>query len=103
MAEPARKDTAALDTLGIPMAARAAFVVEPDDIDVPPENWPAVRLMRAMQTQWRVGMGGRTGLVYEALPTVMRLTGIAPADDADTFAALQVMEIEMLQTWSAQK
>lgn len=103
MAEPARKDTAALDTLGIPMAARAAFVVEPDDIDVPPENWPAVRVMDAMRTQWRDGMAGRTGLAYEALPLVMRMMGIAPADEPDTFAALRVMEIEMLQTWSAQK
>lgn len=103
MAEPARDDVNSLQMLGIPARAQAAFVVEPDELGVPPENWPALRVMLAMQTQWRVGMGGRTGLVYEALPTVLRMTGIAPADEPDIFAALQVMEIEMLQTWSAQK
>ena len=103
MAEPARDDGSSFELLGIPAKARAAFAVAQEDLEVPPENWPAVRLMHAMQTQWRVGMGPATGLVYEAIPAVMRLIGIAPEDEADTFAALQVMEIEMLRTWRAKK
>ena len=45
---------------------------EPEDFDdeqieVWPENWQAFQLFCVMQTQWNVGMGGRTGLRYEAL------------------------------------
>jgi len=103
MAEPPRDDGKSLQMLGIPAKAQAAFVVEPDEMCVPPENWPTLRVMAGMQTQWRQGPCGRTGLVYEALPMVLRATGIAPADEADVFAALQTMEVEMLNAWSAKK
>lgn len=103
MAEPARDDGNSLNLLGIPAKAQAAFVVESDEMDVPPENWTALLVMDGMMTQWRHGMSGRTGLGYEALPLVMRLKGIAPEAERDVFAALQVMEIEMLKTWSAKK
>ena len=103
MAEPARDDGNSLNLLGIPAKAQSAFVVEPEEFDVPPENWTAVRAMIGMQTQWRHGMAGRTGLAYEALPMVLRSLGVAHDDEPDVFAALQVMEIEMLRTWSAQK
>lgn len=50
----------------------------------------------AMGTQWRVGASGATGLDYAALPPVMRLTGVAPADRTDTFDALRILESEAL-------
>ena len=103
MAEPPRDDGNSLQMLGIPVQAQAAFVVEPEEVDVPPENWPAVKVMVGMQTQWRHGMAGRTGLVYEALPMVMRAVGVQAEAEPDVFAAVQCMEIEMLRTWSAKK
>lgn len=35
-------------------------------------NWPTFELFVAMGTQWSVGMGGATGMRYEALPVLCR-------------------------------
>lgn len=82
-------DDAALAAMGL--------VIEgdmPDDsIPVWPENMRTVDVFVAMSTQWNVaGMGGMVGLRYEALPAVMRLVGVPPAERADVFAGLRVME-----------
>jgi hypothetical protein len=45
------------------IAAREASM----GVEVWPENWPAFALFCSMQTQWRVGMGGATGIDYSAL------------------------------------
>jgi hypothetical protein len=56
-----------------------------------PENWPVVELFLAVQTQWRMApMGGVLGLDYSAVDVAIRRGG--HADDAETFAGLQVME-----------
>ena len=36
-------------------------------VEVWPDNWPAFEIFISLQTQWQVGMSGRTGLRYEAL------------------------------------
>ncbi len=41
-----------------------------DDVQVWPENWPVFSLFTRVQTQWRLGPGGATGLDYLV---VMRL------------------------------
>ena len=46
----------------------------------------------AMSTQWRVGMSGATGLDYNALPVVMRMNGVRPADRASVFDGVRTME-----------
>lgn len=45
-----------------------------------------------MSTQWRVGMSGATGLDYNALPVVMRMNGVRPADRASVFDGVRTME-----------
>ena len=84
--------------MGIPasevLAARAARVVEP--LQIWPENWRSVRIAAAMMTQWRVGPAGAIGMDYTALPVVEVRIGGEPGDPADEFAALQVIEAEML-------
>jgi hypothetical protein len=62
-----------------------------------PENWEAVELFLAMQSQWRhAGMSGvRVGLEYSALPAVFDLLQIT--DRRDAFARLQVMEYAALE------
>lgn len=66
-------------------------------VQVWPENWPAFLLFTSLQTQWNVGgMGGRTGLRYEALyPLLDR-----QAEDRDKWQQLfddvQVMEYAAL-------
>lgn len=61
-----------------------------------PENWPAVEVFAALQTQWTVDPSGRPcGLRYEALPVVLDLLGVA-GDRAELFAGLCVMERAVL-------
>lgn len=66
-----------------------------DDFEVYPENWDALLLFLALQTQWRTGgMGGRLGLDYPAVEVVMRLRQVS--DQAGMFSHLQAMEIAAL-------
>ncbi len=60
--------------------------------EVWPENWPALELFLALQTQWRhAGMAGLpTGLDYAAIEPALRLMGMAPSPQL--FADLRVME-----------
>lgn len=60
-----------------------------------PENWSAIEVFAAMQTQWRTGMAGATGLDYAALPAVMDLLQIE--DRTQAFKNVRVMEIEALE------
>lgn len=54
------------------------------------ENWSAVQLYLAVQTQWRVaGMGGvLIGLDYAAVDVVMRRLGF----EDEAFRGMQVIE-----------
>jgi hypothetical protein len=69
----------------------------PEEIEIWPENWPAVEVFSAMLTQWRIGMGGPTGLDYAALPAVMDLLEVERRTEC--FAGLQVMESEALEVF----
>lgn len=61
-------------------------------VEVWPDNWQAVRVFRAMRTQWRVGAVGPTGLDYSALQEVWRRLKVAPSDRDETFELIQIME-----------
>lgn len=68
---------------------------EPEDCSVYPENWSAVTLFLALQTQWRIvqGMGGPTytGLDYAAVWSVLR--GMyEPKEWPPLFAGICIME-----------
>lgn len=67
--------------------------LERPPVPVWPENRQAVIVFLTMRTQWRVGMAGRTGLDYSALPEVWRRTK-TPLDDRDEcFELLRVLEV----------
>lgn len=72
-------------------------------IDVFPENALALRLFSALQTQWRIGMSGATGLDYSVLPVVEQRCGVGKKERRDTFHALQVMEAEFLRAMVARR
>jgi hypothetical protein len=57
-----------------------------------------IDLYAAAQTQWRVGMGGATGLDYAGLEALGRLRGTLI--DPDTFGLLQVCERAALRAMS---
>lgn len=67
-----------------------------------PCNVQAFRTWQSLQTQWRVGMGGRTGLDYTAVLAYLRAT-IKPKDRADMFNSLQAMEFAALDEWAQQR
>ena len=71
--------------------------------EVWPDNVATVNVFVAMSTQWRVGMGGPTGLDYAALPPVLRLLGVPTADRADVFDGLRTMEDAALETMRKSK
>lgn len=67
--------------------------------EVWPENWTAVQVFRAMQTQWRVGASGPTGFDYSALGEVWRRLKVPPAERDEAFDLLQIMELEALDAF----
>lgn len=74
-----------------------ADVDAPPPLAVWPDNAAAVRVFIAMATQWEMAQGvGYTRLIYEALDRPMRMARVTPEDEDDVFAALQVMERQVL-------
>lgn len=57
----------------------------------------ALRLWGAIQSQWRIGMGGATGLDYVAAYRVAETIGVEIDDEV--LPLLQVLEAEQLETW----
>lgn len=74
-----------------------------DEYDVWPDNWSAFLLFEAMSTQWRVGMGGATGLDYNALPPVASMLGMKRREIPEVFHDIRVMEAEAMLVMSESK
>jgi Phage related hypothetical protein (DUF1799) len=68
-----------------------------------PENWLSFQLFSAMQTQWRTGMNGATGLDYNVLNELWRRLKIPIADRDYLFDDLRHMEITALNQMSENK
>jgi hypothetical protein len=68
-----------------------------EQIDVWPENLPAVDLFLQMQTQWSVGMAGPVGLRYEVLFLLMDRMGLSGRDVDWMFSDVRVMELAALE------
>lgn len=64
-------------------------------------NWKTLQLFLAMETQWRAGMGGATGLDYTALPVVAKAKGIKIT--AARLDGLRVMEGEALRLMAEER
>lgn len=69
---------------------------ENESISLWADNWLSFSVFTGMSTQWRVSVGGVTGLDYNALPTVMRLKGVKKKQIVQVFNDIQVMEAEAL-------
>ena len=72
-------------------------------MEVWPQNWPSVMLFMAVATQWRVGMGGATGLDYSAVAAVMDIQGVKPKKRAKMFEHIRIMEATVLEIWAENK
>ncbi len=65
-----------------------------------PENREALELWFGVQTQWRVGMAGATGLDYAGIAAYMGMLCVnSPARRARLLQDLQVMERATLNEW----
>ncbi len=69
--------------------------------------WPcnvlAWRCWQGVQTQWRTGMEGRTGLDYTGVRAYLDLRGIRGADRRTVFAGIQACEAASLDAWAEQR
>ena len=66
--------------------------------------WPCNALVwglfMRLQTQWRVGMSGATGLDYAAVRVVMDLAGVGKKRRQEVFAGIQACERATLEIWN---
>ena len=67
------------------------------EVKVWPENWPAYRLFRSMQTQWIVGPGGATGLNYVPLFHKMDRMDLPQQEYDGLFEDVQAIEHAALE------
>lgn len=69
-----------------------------------PCNVPTFMLWQQVQTQWRIGMDGRSGLDYTAVNSCMReVLRIKPKDHTAMFRGVQAMEFAALDVWAEKK
>lgn len=73
----------------------------PPALELWAENVAAVALFNQLQSQWRTGMSGATGLDYAALPPAWR-PGHGGRRGAQRFGQLQALEQAALQ-WAAEE
>lgn len=97
-APAASGDEAFWQALGVPPELRDGIAAQ-TVVPIWPDNLPALDLFVALQTQWRTGFNGPTGLDYAAVAATLDLQGVAPADRCKLFADLRVMEAEALKVF----
>lgn len=73
-------------------------------VDLWPCNVAAWRAWCDLQTQWRVGMGGATGLDYAAALAVLRTVhGLRGDALRETFELVRAAELAVLEVWAEQR
>lgn len=68
-----------------------------------PEHEPVLGLWLQVQTQWRVGMNGATGLDYAGVQALVAMRQLAtPEQLPELIEGLQIMERATLNEWAEQ-
>ncbi len=67
-----------------------------DGFDVWPDTLTSINAFISMETQWRIGFAGATGMDYAALPAVLDLMEVPPAERPQLFEDLRAMEAHAL-------
>lgn len=70
---------------------------EADAVEVWPENVPALQMFQRVGTRWVVGMGGITGIRWEAVYPLMDRLKLEPEAWDDLLADMEVMERAALE------
>ncbi|WP_119157431.1 DUF1799 domain-containing protein [Caldimonas tepidiphila] len=101
--EPAPEDRIAAALAAVGLVAEGE-VVRDEPFYLWPEHVAALQLWNQVQTQWRVGLAGRTGFDYPGIEVVMRRRFRLRGREADErFAELQIMERAALAEWARQR
>ncbi len=76
----------------------AASAAQPEEIVyLWPCNVPAWNAWCDVQSQWRHGMGGPTGLCYASVLAHLGTLGLCPEDHRDIYAGIRAAELATLQ------
>jgi hypothetical protein len=94
-APPSKADLAKMKHLGLTPEDYAG-----DDVEVWPENQRAYFLFAQVQTQWRVGAMGPTGLDYNTLFRKMDRMRLEPDEYDELEADIRTMEFAALDAMS---
>ena len=70
---------------------------EPEEFKVLEENWETLLLFLRVSTQWRVGMGGPTGLDHGVTLGILSLYGVEESKRVELFEGLRIMEDAALE------
>jgi hypothetical protein len=97
---PDAGDAAFWDALGVPPEMRDGIVASAAVTPVWQVNEMSFGVFVALQTQWRIGMGGPTGLDYGAVPVVLDLYQVATDERRRVFDDVRVMEAEALKVFA---
>lgn len=73
---------------------------EEEAVEVWPENRSAYMLFAQLQTQWRIGMGGATGLDYNTLYHKMDRMKLEPDEYDELEDDIRTMEFAALRAMS---
>lgn len=79
-----------------PFLAGIAQLAANEAVDVWPENWPAFTVFTRLQTQWRHGMNGQTGLDYSALFSFLDRMDLEKQEREEIFSDVQILEMAAL-------
>lgn len=92
---PAAKELAALGLCQSDFA--------PPEVELWPENWPAIQLFTQLSTQWRIGPSGPVGLDYNVVFHELDRRQLGRDDYDDMMGAIRTIEEVALKALSANK
>ncbi len=94
----------AIAGLGLDAEQKAASAGQDDTHYLWPECVPIWHAWQAVQTQWRTGMAGATGLCYSGVRAWLADNGPPDADDRrEWWACIQAAERATLDVWAEQR
>lgn len=83
--------------------AAADQASEPREFWLWPDNVQAWHCWIGVQTQWRVGLSGATGLDYTGVRAYLDELGLEPSVRLDVWEGIQACERVVLSVWADRK
>lgn len=101
--EPVNEVDAALAAFGM-FRVESVHLAKTGICYIWPENHEIWRIWNRLQTQWRVGFFGRTGLDYAGVTAYLRdVWRVKDRNFAHIFMCIQTMEMAVLEEWEKKR